>query len=140
MSDEIDPNWPPPQPKVSGPIDPNWPPPPREPRDYGETQSRRLPPGGVPDYQRADSPPSPEQRPVGTGGRTGWLNRNSGWVAVVAGVVGVAVGALVVLGVVSRTHQSGQATSPPSGSPTATSAAAPAPGPAAMRPAHRVSE
>ena len=75
MSGEIDPNWLPPD-----PVDPSWAAP----------------------QPTAGSSPAPD--PSGDNPAvTGWLRRNSVWVAALAGLLGVGGGALVVLAVVPRT-------------------------------------
>ena len=74
MSGEIDPDWLPPD-----PVDPSWAPP--QPMADG---------GTAPEPSGADS------------AATGWLRRNSVWVAALAGLLGVGVGALVVLAIVPR--------------------------------------
>ena len=74
MSGEIDPDWLPPD-----PADPSWAPP-------------------QPKVGNAAAPnPSDENAAA-----TSWLRRNSGWVAALAGLLGVGVGALVVLAIVPR--------------------------------------
>lgn len=73
MSDEIDQNWLPPD-----PVDPTWAP----------------PPVGV-----GSAAPGPSD---GNAAAAGWLRRNSAWVAALAGLLGVGVGALVVLAIVPR--------------------------------------
>lgn len=85
MSGEIDPNWLPPD-----AVDPFWAPP--EPSAASGTA------------------PNPVKATTGPG----WHNRNSGWVAAIAGFVGVLAGALLVLGIVSRTHQPDPGVAPPS--------------------------
>ena len=110
MSDEIDQNWLPPD-----PVDPSWPPP-------------------QPNAGNEGKPEHPD--PVAA---TGWLRRNSVWVAALAGLLGVGVGALVVLAIVPRasdqappkaaeTNTQSTVAMPPAPTP-ARSQAAPAPAP-----------
>jgi len=110
VSDEIDQNWLPPD-----PVDPSWPPP-------------------QPNAGNEGKPEHPD--PVAA---TGWLRRNSVWVAALAGLLGVGVGALVVLAIVPRasdqappkaaeTNTQSTVAMPPAPTP-ARSQAAPAPAP-----------
>jgi hypothetical protein len=103
--DDVDPRWPPPVAEPSEDVDPNWPPPPMDPAD--DIDPNWAPPQGQPSRPSSTQPwasdsftapvftPATPARGAQRGSR-GWL------LALVAGIVGIAVGILIALVVVHR--------------------------------------